>query len=396
MYDLDFILDEVRCTYYASKVLPRPTISWSDEYWTGIFGRYTLFDNHITISRLLNNEQVSYEALSSVVYHENLHQDFPEHDRKFNLRANKFPRYKDFGEKLNKYYSEIETIFENQAQPSDYGKNKKRAIYIVLPYKENFVDAFAFCNGNIHVDSTAKIESDGRDEVVIFLVDNGEKYHIVAWTNNAVLYKSKKEIKYHNFGWWDIQYQIIVPRNDMKILSKYTCSYAIEKSNFPTSINKQKYCTLDINDSGVGEDLKYINTYCEGFIDIGIDPAVVDVASPYTNVTYAKLSKIALEKQGFEGLWTANALCKIYNDFNAVFLRADALRCSGLISLAYEEMKKAYSISNNDEVCIVELIKLCAMMSDFEFGKTIITQIESIPLDDKCLKNSIAFINKNS
>ena len=95
MYDLDSILDEVRSKYYVSKVLPRPTISWSDEYWTGIYGRYTLFDNHITISRLLNNEKVSYEALSSVVYHESLHQDFPEHDRKFNLRANKFPRYKD-------------------------------------------------------------------------------------------------------------------------------------------------------------------------------------------------------------------------------------------------------------------------------------------------------------
>ncbi len=396
MYDLDSILDEVRSKYYVSKVLPRPTISWSDEYWTGIYGRYTLFDNHITISRLLNNEKVSYEALSSVVYHESLHQDFPEHDRKFNLRANKFPRYKDLGEELNKYYSEIETIFESQVPLADYGKNKKRAIYIVLPYKENFADAFAFCDGNIHVDSTAKIENDGREEVVIFLVDNGEKYHIVAWTNNAVLYNSKKEIRYNNFGWWDISYQVIAPRNDMKILSKYTCSYAIEKSNLPISIKKQKYCVFDINDSGVQEDLKYMNTYCEGFTDVGIEPTVVNIAAPYINVTYAKLSKIALEKQGFEGLWTANALCKINNDFNAIFLRADALRCSGLISLAYEEMKKAYSISNNDEICIVELIKLCAMMSDFEFGKALILQIESIPPNDKCFKNSIAFINKNS
>ena len=47
MYDLDVILDEVRSKYYASNVLPRPTISWSDEYWTGFYGKYTLFDNHI-------------------------------------------------------------------------------------------------------------------------------------------------------------------------------------------------------------------------------------------------------------------------------------------------------------------------------------------------------------
>ena len=32
MYDLDKILDEVRTKYYASKILPRPNILWSDEH----------------------------------------------------------------------------------------------------------------------------------------------------------------------------------------------------------------------------------------------------------------------------------------------------------------------------------------------------------------------------
>ena len=38
--------------------------------------QYTFFDNHITISRALNDERVSEDMLASVIYHENLHQDF--------------------------------------------------------------------------------------------------------------------------------------------------------------------------------------------------------------------------------------------------------------------------------------------------------------------------------
>ncbi len=59
MYDLNKILDDVREKYYCSKMLPRPTVSWSEEYWTEIFGEYNLFNNHITISRVLNNPKIS-------------------------------------------------------------------------------------------------------------------------------------------------------------------------------------------------------------------------------------------------------------------------------------------------------------------------------------------------
>ena len=88
MYDLDKILDEVRTKYYASKILPRPNILWSDEHWTAINGKYDLYNNQITVSRAFNSNDISYEALASVVYHESLHQDFADHDRKFMLRAN--------------------------------------------------------------------------------------------------------------------------------------------------------------------------------------------------------------------------------------------------------------------------------------------------------------------
>ena len=83
MFDLEKILDDVRNKYYCSKLLERPTISWSKDYWTDYYGQYTFFDNHITVSRALNDKRVSEDMLASVIYHENLHQDFQEHDRRF-------------------------------------------------------------------------------------------------------------------------------------------------------------------------------------------------------------------------------------------------------------------------------------------------------------------------
>ncbi len=49
----------------------------------------------------------------------------------------------------------------------------------------------------------------------------------------------------------------------------------------------------------------------------------------------------------------SNALCNMKENFEAVFNKADAKRYSGLIDLAYKDMKNALEYSPNDQVCII-------------------------------------------
>ncbi len=64
MFDLNAILDDVRSKYYCSKTKKRPTISWSHDYWTDFFGVYTPYNNHITVSRILNDKRVTHEMIA--------------------------------------------------------------------------------------------------------------------------------------------------------------------------------------------------------------------------------------------------------------------------------------------------------------------------------------------
>lgn len=89
-----------------------------------------------------------------------------------------------------------------------------------------------------------------------------------------------------------------------------------------------------------------------------------------------------------------NALCKIDLNYDTLFNRADALRDSGLITLAYNEMKKAYSLANKNPNCTAELIKLCAMVSDFSLGNQLIKELSGSIAVDEYLANSIAHLQK--
>lgn len=392
MYDLDKILDEVRTKYYASKTLPRPNILWSDEHWTAINGKYDLYNNQITVSRALNSKDISYEALASVVYHESLHQDFADHDRKFMLRVNRFPNYKTYAKELDDYLSDYSLNLKYDKIITDYSKGKDEVVFVIIPYLEDFQNAFTFYDGYIYIDTEAQVSNVSKSNLTIFLVDNGEKYHIVAWAENAEFFKDQKQILHGGFGGLDFSYRIVTLRDNVKILFDTTCTYAIGKNAFPASLEVDKFSVYDIKSGVIQEDLEYINSYCEGFYELGMAPSAIGIAAPYQQLAYKDLYAIAVNEAGFRGVWAANALCEMNLNYDTLFNRADALRDSGLITLAYNEMKKAYSLSNKNPNCAAELIKLCAMVSDFSLGNQLIKELSGSIAVDEYLANSIAHL----
>ena len=394
MYDLDKILDEVRTKYYASKILPRPNILWSDEHWTAINGKYDLYNNQITVSRAFNSNDISYEALASVVYHESLHQDFADHDRKFMLRANRFPNYNTYAKELDEYLSDYSLNLKYDKIIADYSKGKNEVAFVIIPYLEDFQNAFTFYDGNIYIDTEAQVSNVSKSNLTIFLVDNGKKYHIVAWAENVEFFKEQKQILHGDFGGLDFSYRISALRDNVKILFDTTCTYAIWKNAFPASLETDKFCVYNIGADLIQEDIKYINSYCEGFYELGMAPLAIGIAAPYEQLPYKELYAIAVNEAGFRGIWAANALCKIDLNYDTLFNRADALRDSGLITLAYNEMKKAYSLANKNPNCTAELIKLCAMVSDFSLGNQLIKELSGSIAVDEYLANSIAHLQK--
>jgi hypothetical protein len=309
-------------------------------------------------------------------------------------RANRFPNYKTYAKELNKYLGDYSFNLKYDKIMTDYSKGKTEVVYVIVPYLEDFKNAFTFYDGNIYIDTEARISNVSKSNLTIFLVDNGEKYHIIAWAENAEFFKDQRQILHGDFGGIDFSYRILALRDNVKILFNTTCTYAIEKNAFPVSLEADKYSVYDIRSDVIQEDLKYVNSYCEGFDELGIAPFAIGIAAPYKQLAYKELYAIAVNEVGLRRIWAANALCKMDLNYDTLFNRANALRDSGLITLAYNEMKKAYSLASRKPNCAAELIKLCAMVSDFSLGNQLIKELSGSIAADEYLANSIAYLQK--
>jgi len=167
------------------------------------------------------------------VYHESLHQDFADHDRKFMLRAYKFPNYKAYSQELEEYLSDYSFSLKYDKTIADYSKGKNEVIYVIVPYLEDYQNAFTFYDGNIYIDTEAQVVNMSKNNLAIFLVGNKEKYHILALAENAEFFKNQQQILHYNFGGLDFSYRSSALRDNAKILFDTTCNYAVEKNAFP-------------------------------------------------------------------------------------------------------------------------------------------------------------------
>ena len=390
MYDLDKMLDEVRGKYYSSKTLPRPTISWSDTPITAFFGVYNLYNNHITVSKILNSKSISYEAVASVVYHESLHQDFAEHDTKFSLRANKFPNYKNLQCEIDEFAGKISESLEYSEALSAYGDGCKDIAYIVLPYTEDFIDAFCFYDGNIFVDCYPTLAKEKT--FVVFLVDNGDKYHIVAWASEVSLCGEKKSVQHEKLGGKDFTYSAFAPRNSFRILFEQTCSYTVNKTSFPKSLQKMHYCVLSKECEDCKYDLEYMNSYPEGFYELGLDISTVNVAAPYLSMSYIDCRNIVNEEYGFRKLWASNSLCEIEKNSESLYLKAIALRQSSMVTLSHDVFKQALKLSDDEDYLLEEMVISCALVNDITLGKKLIQKLTNPCKSNYYLMESIRYI----
>lgn len=250
-----------------------------------------------------------------------------------------------------------------------------------------------YASNDIYVDFSANTPV-SEDCFVIFLVDNGSKYHIVAWANGAKLLEKKTIVKQESLGGYDFQYKALAPRNNFRILFDNTCNYGINKNSFTKEMQKKMFVILDTKTSDVEYDLNYINTYCEGFFDLGLDTNYIHTATPYCVSKYDELEKIVLAKTGFNGLWASNALCEMDTNFRSLYLKANSLRQSGMIDLAYEVMKRSYDLSNCEDYIVQEMIITCALVNDFKLGNQIIKELPMVSNENPHIDKCIRFLKK--
>ena len=361
IHDLDYLLDMVRAKYYNSPNLRRPTISWTNDYPTDYYGCYTYYNNHIVISRVLNDKRVTTEMISMVIYHESLHQDFAEHNDDFNKKISLFPNYEKLDKKLRDF---IDNVHEELQYPSNFNsftRGKKRIIYISLPYADNYPNAFLCRDEKILVDFEADINfvlSDFQeDDMVVFLVENGNHYHIVGWCTNGLLLPKPKFENLSCYGDYDFAYQYVSDYKNTYVIPPSCCDYIIDKSFLPKEFVESNCGCFTMNDEDIQPDIQYINSYCEGYLKIGFDP---DSMSAFENISLRTLKNI--QETSYRNVCVANKIYQMEPTIENLINRAKIKKQCWLLTSSLEDYLKANQQDNTNIFCVCEIIKLFVVL----------------------------------
>lgn len=388
MYNLEEILDDVREKYYKSSILKKPTISWSQDYITDYFGEYTFYNNHISISRILNSPDVSREMLASVVYHESLHQDFQEHNEDFDKRVILFPQYNELNKQLEDFSAKVHSEIEYPKDYNSFTKNKRRIVYIVLDKKDDYPSAFQFRDKSIIVDFDATVDFDTEEnnsDIFLFLVKVEHNYHIVGWCTNGFLYKNRQTIKHRIFDDDDYSFQLVSDFDSTYVIPLTCCDYAIADSFLPKEILDNNCCVFDINDINIQAEIDYIDSYCEGYYKIGFDLRTINNKSEFENVTVKNIQSIT--KTGYSNVWLSNAIYDKEPTYDNLVNRAVAKYQSWLLDSALEDFITANQMVDDDISTVYDIIKIAVLLSKFDIAKKYVDKYKSeLPSDNKVLK----------
>lgn len=399
VHNLDHLLDKVRTEYYHSSNLRRPTISWMDDYPTDYHGIYNYYNNHISISRILNDKRVTEEMISMVIYHESLHQDFSDHDKSFYEKMDLFPEWEKIDKKLLGFVDKAHNELQYPENFNSFTKGKKRLIYVLLPYGEEYIDAFLPRDGKILIDFEAKLDfelSDNQnDDMVVLLTEFNESYHIVGWCTNGNLLSEPQIENLSCFGDYDVCYQYVSDSKNTFVIPNTCCDYRISKELFPKKFIKNNCCCFAMDDEEILPDIKYINSYCEGYWKQGFDMDNIDCIPDFNNISLEDIKRI--DEKGYRGVWLANAIYKQETTVENLIKRAVVKKDCWLLSASLDDFFKANQLYNSDAFCIGEIIKLCVVLNRIDEATEFYVKYKDVLSKiDEYLNNCIDYLKKEN
>lgn len=396
MFNLDKILDDVRSKYYCSKHLKRPTISWSVDYWTDYYGEYTFFNNHITISRVLNDDRVSEDMLASVIYHENLHQDFQEHDRNFKNKEKLYPGFYELKKELDELIPTLRAELEYPVGYNSFLNGKHRIVYILLNKHEDYPEAFYNLNDKILVDFNSKVnfETNGED-FFVFLVKHEDNYHIVGWCDKAKLENKRIKVLGKKFEDEDFQYQLVSSYDNTFVIPLTCCDYTIPCSEMPDKLAADKCCVYDASEPSIKQDLDYIESYCEGYYKIGMDVRNIDCIPPFLdNVSTEDMR--SQKRHSYADVWLKNAIYDREPTYDNLIERAVSKYIAGMIEFALEDFIRANTMKPEKISTAYDIIKLAVLSKRFDIANEFAKKYKQLlPSDNNILNNLYSEIEAN-
>lgn len=394
MYNLNEILDDVRSKYYCSSIMSRPTISWTDDFCTGCLGSYNYYNNHIQISRILQDESIPRGVVAYAVHHENIHQDYSEHGTRFQQIEKLFPDSIKMDRQLQRIADKVHESIQYELGYNDFLKGKKRVVYIHLAnYSDDYVSAFGSVEYKLCVNAFADVDfkPNRTQDFYVFLVTAYDgTYHIVAWCTDGILLNNRKIEFKKNIGGDDVLYQFQTDYGKLFLLPESCCDYGIPQDGLNADFANNNICLYSVDDPTIQDDLAYINSYCEGYLDIGFNKSQIDTIPKFLDTITINELKNVYTDDVFRKMWISNAIYQRERTNDNLYKRATARMESGLYTAAISDFHDLMKVDGNNPLIISETIKLLCILERIDEAKKLYQEKNKLLIQrDIQLKNCV-------
>lgn len=378
-HDLHALLQLVLELYYKDERYFTPTISWSNEHKLAAFGEYQFHENHIYISRLLNTDQISKEAIMSVIYHELLHQDGTEHGQAFDRMTEQFPNYGTLSQELEEYFGTIDVV--PPLNPSRAIRALiDNTVLVLLPneHEQQYLEQFIYCNRALYLQHyKGRTLPDMDDAFVVWLCQTETDTFVVGWSDDANLYSHTGEFTHEKWGGLSFNYQAKSKPEHTHLLFPANCTCPIPNNWLPAKLDQKGYCLAsDIRDFDIEDVFDYLRHYSEDVFIPGLLDKAIDSCAPLTEGDARKLIAASIEEtSSYRSLWIANLAVQAKPSYKTLFNQADALRFASLFDKSLDVFMAASRLKSHANEPKIEALKICIMLGNKALGRRLLDEI---------------------
>lgn len=359
---LERLLNELIEKYGNNKGYPTPTISWSEENMMSRYGEYNYHTNHITISRLLDTEEVSDKYLSCVIFHELTHQIVFEHNDKFFKNMDRIDAPKDLENVLNEHMNSCKILpAKKQPVQLDFGetlfiklKHKKDEPYSwfdnILRFEHDFLVIFK--------SGVPKELSNKTMHQVIFVLEEDGIYYSLGWAKNVKICKHHCYVDYSDLGFLDFCFDCLFKPSDKYFVAPCNSICIGNKTEFDNSLSTKGYLFSDGVDNQILEEIiNLINIFDYEEESLGYTDEAIKIESCIEATASELPSIIDEETNAFRKLLLLNKLVSLAPSYDSYIARAEIFTSMDYYDCAIEDYKKAKLYSLENSKLIDELIK---------------------------------------
>ena len=399
MVNLEALYDEVLKEYYQNAKYKIPTISWSKEFMLARFGEYQAWENRLEISRALNTDSISQMAIKSVIYHELLHLDIGDHNKKFRKLESKFPDFKKYQQELEEY---LYTINQPELkEPHEVISNSNEVYFGLLPDADNVSNNFCYFNHFLYVETDGEIKDlyitiNSDKCLVIWIVNSENRFYLAGWSKNCQISQKEQQMQFKKFGYCDFCFQVKTKTED-NFLIPVLNQREIPSEEVPKALTKNGLISAhEFEPACVDAIINYINLYPNEFENVGILDDSLEAVMPYLENDVGKIIEKSLEETlAYRYLWYANlAVCKEVS-YCTLFNKARALFYTGAMDEAYNSLKKAMEFEPEELSAKSLFVKTCCILGTYDEAKKQLNDLDVLKMKDKELVACSKFLANN-